>query len=766
MDAREIRARVWAPCLAVLLAAACGGGSTSDDTAVGAANQPPVPLIASPAEGSTFKAGDTIAFSGSATDREDGAIAASGLAWWAMLHHDDHTHPFVPETPGASGSALIPTRGETSDNIFYRFHLRATDSRGVAVEVTRDLRPRKSQLTLATQPAGLALTLDGQPVTAPKVLTGVVGIERDLGAADQNFNGRHYRFDRWSDGMAATHTISTPAANTTYTATFTDLGPIDNHAPSVTLSGPASGTAGVPIALSAVAADSDGSVAQVQFFDGTSAIAVDATSPYAASWTPTVAGTHVLTAVATDDLGATTTSNALNVSIAAGSGDVQPPMVSISAPANYTASLINTFTFSANASDNVGVAGVEFQVDGVTLGSEDTSAPYAVTVDTAAFSGGQHVLRARARDAAGNRSAWARVVVTFGFSLRLPPGFSKAEDWVSGFGVDATAFAQAPDGRIFVCEQSGRLRVIKNGALLPTAFHQFSVDSQGERGLIGVAFHPDFAHNGFVYVQYTSPSPSSHNRIARVVAAGDVSTGVETVLADFPGVGGAIIHNGGAVHFGLDGKLYVSVGDNSNGVNAPNLATVFGKLLRFNDDGSIPTDNPFYATQTGLARAIWAYGLRNPFTFAVQPGTGRIHINDVGQTTWEEINLGAPGANYGWPSSEGPDHVVAGITGPLFTYNHGALDPPGSGPGGFLRGTAIVGAAFYPSTGSFPAAFRNSYFFADYGHMWISRLDLANPTDAYGFSSVTSNPVDLLVGADGALYVLKRAGSIARISFP
>ena len=91
--------------------------------------------------------------------------------------------------------------------------------------MTRDILPRKAQFTLATQPAGLALTLDGQPVTGPATVTGVVGIERDLGAADQQANGRRYRFDGWSDGQPASHTIATPATATTYTATFTDLGP-------------------------------------------------------------------------------------------------------------------------------------------------------------------------------------------------------------------------------------------------------------------------------------------------------------------------------------------------------------------------------------------------------------------------------------------------------------------------------------------------------------------------------------------------------------
>ena len=447
---------------------------------------------------------------------------------------------------------------------------------------------------------------------------------------------------------------------------------------------------------------------------------------------------------------------------ACGGGDGQPPTVTLTSPAHLAQGLTGTLTVSAEASDTAAVAAVEFQLDGISAG-EDSSAPYAVSIDTSAHAGGQHIVRARARDAAGNVSAWSRAIVSFDDTTpRLPAGFSKQEDWVSGIG-STSAFAQAPDGRIFVCEQGGSLRVVKNGALLPTPFHQFTVDSSGERGLLGVAFHPHFATNGWVYVYYTATTPAAHNVIVRVVANGDISTGTETLIATLPDLG-AVNHNGGALHFGPDGKLYAGVGDNQSGARSADPSDPFGKILRFNDDGSIPQDNPFLASNTGVAQAVWAYGLRNPFNFAFQPGTGRMHINDVGQATWEEINRGAAGANYGWPSSEGPDGVTGSITSPLFAYKHSAASPEGSGPGGFLQGFAITGAAFYPSSGSFPAAYRHSYYFADYVFGWISRLDLDNPGDAYSFAAVDSSPVDMLVGQDGALYVLKQTGSIARIS--
>ena len=157
--------------------------------------------------------------------------------------------------------------------------------------------------------------------------------------------------------------------------------------------------------------------------------------------------------------------------------------------------------------------------------------------------------------------------------------------------------------------------------------------------------------------------------------------------------------------------------------------------------------------------------MRNPFTFAVQPGSGRIHINDMGQSTWEEVNVGARGANFGWSGSEGRDNVSAGITGPLFAYNHASAAPAGSGPGGFFTGQAIAGGAFYPANGPFPAAYRDNYYFADFVSGFLARMDMANGSAVYAFARGLAQPVDMLVGTDGALYVLTRGG-IVRISSP
>jgi glucose/arabinose dehydrogenase len=728
---------------------ACGGETTPPS------NQAPVASIASPLAGATYRAGDTVNFSGGGTDAEDGALAAANLSWWAEFHHDTHTHPFQPETVGDSGNVTIPTRGETSDNVFYRFHLRATDSGGATNTVTRDLLPEKVEVTLTTQPTDLALTLDGQPVTGPHVFTGVVGIERDLGAVDQNFNGRRYQFANWSDGGAASHTIATPPANTTYTATFNDIGPAVNNPPVVALTGiPATGTTGTPITLTAVATDTDDFVANVEFFDGATKLGEDNTSPYTSVWTPTTTGAHSLTARATDNYGLAATSTAVIVTINAAPGDTQAPVATITAPAAFATGLTGTLTVSASATDNVGVTDLEIQLDGVQVGPIGTT----VTVDSNAYASGQHVIRARARDAANNLSPWHSVTVQFGGSRAVPAGFTADQSWITGLS-SATAFAQTPDGRFLVAQQGGALRVVKNGTLLGTPMLNVSVDSRGERGLLGVAVHPDFTSNGYIYVYYTSTETTIHNRISRFTVTGDVASGEEK-LVDLPTLSNATNHNGGAIHFGADGKLYAAVGDNANTSTPQNLSSPFGKMLRFNDDGSIPGDNPF-CTNSSLQCAVWAYGLRNPFTFAVHPGTGRIHINDVGQGTWEEINLGVPRANYGWPASEGPDNVTGGVTGPLFAYKHSAASPAGSGPGGFFVGFAIAGGSFYPDTGPFPVGYRN---FADYVRNFVGRYDWVNDA-AYAFASVSGSPVDLLTGNDGALYLLTRNG-ITRFSSP
>ncbi len=172
------------------------------------------------------------------------------------------------------------------------------------------------------------------------------------------------------------------------------------------------------------------------------------------------------------------------------------------------------------------------------------------------------------------------------FGTTLPVGFTQTS--IGGLSAP-NSFEFTPDGRIFVCQQAGQIRVIDaSGTLLATPFATLTVNSSGERGLLGLALDPNFATNNFLYVYYTATSPTIHNRISRLTANGNVMmAGSEVVLLDLNTLG-ATNHNGGCLRFGPDGKLYCSVGENANGSNAQNLTNLLGKILRINSDGSHP----------------------------------------------------------------------------------------------------------------------------------------------------------------------------------
>jgi glucose/arabinose dehydrogenase len=342
-----------------------------------------------------------------------------------------------------------------------------------------------------------------------------------------------------------------------------------------------------------------------------------------------------------------------------------------------------------------------------------------------------------------NIAAFAAAALLGGASAQaasLPAGF--VESFVAGGLQRPTAMAFAPDGRLFIAQQGGQLRVVSNGVLLAAPFVSLTVNSSGERGLLGVAFDPGFSSNRFVYVYYTATSPTVHNRVSRFTANGNVAApGSEVVILDLEPLSAATNHNGGAIHFGPDGKLYVAVGDNANGDNAKTLSSRLGKILRLNADGSIPDDNPFNGQAAGANRAIWAMGLRNPFTFSFQGGTGTMFVNDVGERTWEEINEGAAGANYGWPDTEGAT-ADPRFRSPVYAYGHG-------------EGCAISGGAFYnPATAALPVQFAGSYFFADYCGGWIRRRTASGSIAP--FATGITAPVDLQVAGDGSLFYLAR----------
>jgi glucose/arabinose dehydrogenase len=380
------------------------------------------------------------------------------------------------------------------------------------------------------------------------------------------------------------------------------------------------------------------------------------------------------------------------------------------------------------------------------------------------------------------------MVMRVAVAANLPAGFSEFAITGGNIITAGTSIAFSPNGHLFVLEQGGTIEVYEGSGASAWVRRRanffantpLNVDSSSERGLLGIAFDPDFVSNRFVYVYYTTATQPVRNRIVRYKTnlAGDLAlAGSARIIMNLePLVAGN--HNGGALHFGPDGKLYVAVGENAQPANAQSIDTRLGKILRLNPNPSnpIPASNPttidgIAGTVTGVNRAIWCAGLRNPYTFAFKPGTNLMYINDVGQGTWEEINIGTRGANFGWGLTEGPFNQGAfpDFTHPLVYYHHSDASQSVPSNGGSFRGEAITGGAFYVTDNpTFPPGYIGDYFFADYINGWIRRYDPAAQT-VKRFATNIDGPVSLAVGADAALYYLARdaagggAGRVYRV---
>jgi glucose/arabinose dehydrogenase/PKD repeat protein len=407
-------------------------------------------------------------------------------------------------------------------------------------------------------------------------------------------------------------------------------------------------------------------------------------------------------------------------------------------------------TATADASDNVGVAGVQFLLDGFVAGGEDVAAPYAFTWDTRAVANGAHTLEARARDAAGNTRTSAAVTVNV-----VNSSYFQNEILLTGLQLP-TNIEFLPDGRMFIVEIGGKVWIRQPDATSvdPTPFLQLTNVALGsvQQGIMDMAFDPDFATNRNFYVFYTAATPH-RDRVSRLTAnagATGVVAGSEVVIYQDP-VDASDEHHGGALNFGNDGKLYITTGEHFTGVSQL-LTTPRGKILRINKDGTIPADNPFHDGSGPNVDSIWARGLRNPFRASYDAMTGRLYVADVGgndpATAKEEVNLGIAGANYGWPDCEGPCGNPA-VTDPLYWYAHAGRD------------ASITGGFVYRGS-QFPAEYYGSYFFADYTQNWIRRLTF-DPSGAvsgvFNFEPIDGSLdgpygdiVHLTEGPDGALY--------------
>lgn len=355
------------------------------------------------------------------------------------------------------------------------------------------------------------------------------------------------------------------------------------------------------------------------------------------------------------------------------------------------------------------------------------------------------------------------------------PGGGATDDVTLGFetvatGLSAPVFLTSPpgDARLFIVEQGGRVRIISNGTVLAEPFLDLRsrVSSGGERGLLSIAFHPQYATNGFFFVNFTDTRGDTRVERFKVssnanVADAATSTLILTVAQPFAN------HNGGLVSFGPDGYLYIGMGDGGSGGDpqghGQNRNSLLGKLLRIDVDGTppyaVPSSNPFVG-QSAVRSEIWALGLRNPWRFAFDRQANQLYLTDVGQSAREEINVvGATqaGLNFGWVTMEGTACYAAascnqsGLTLPQVEYTH-------------ADGCSITGGFVY--RGSALPEIAGRYFYTDYCGGWLRSFRFVNGAataarewDVPRLQSPTSFGED----ARGELYVIVAGGTVFRL---
>lgn len=421
-------------------------------------------------------------------------------------------------------------------------------------------------------------------------------------------------------------------------------------------------------------------------------------------------------------------------------------------------------------------------------------------------------------------------VVLAGAVSAGPPGAFIERVFVAGLS-QPVAFDIAADGTMFVAEKAGRVRVVRNGVLLKTPFIDITdkVNSTGERGLLGVVVHPDFPRQPYVYVTYSYDPPQTRSRrgaagidgngqrvsrLSRFVASADSNFNVGRVGSELIVLGrnsswanigdpaksfdgpfscernrqpikdciphDVTNHAIGNMKFAADGSLYLSVGDASYAadfdrypvIRAQKLNSPLGKVLRIDPDTGLGlTDNPFYNGDAAATRSkVWFYGLRNPFRFTVRRNTNQVYVGNVGQASYEEINSGEAGANFGWPCFEGADRGLAkhrqfsrhsicralyadpsDVTAPLYAYPN-------------TRGSAVVVGGFSPP--GWPAGYQNRLYFADYAklHMSFMRLNSAgNRGPVQRFINRAGDVTQILFDNERMYYSLLARGQIKTV---
>ncbi|MCU0621746.1 MAG: PQQ-dependent sugar dehydrogenase [Gemmatimonadales bacterium] len=421
--------------------------------------------------------------------------------------------------------------------------------------------------------------------------------------------------------------------------------------------------------------------------------------------------------------------------------------VTVTGPGGYT----NTLEATATLAD---LATGSYTVTAASVSSGATSYAGAVTGSPASVSDGE--------------------TTTVQVSYAVPAGLDLAlEPVVTGLAFPLVLTAPAGDARLFIVEKNGRIRIVKNGSLLPTPFLDITslTSKGGEQGLLGLAFDPQYASNGRFFVSYTDGGGGN------VLASYQVSSG----NPDVANPASAAIrlqvaqpfanHNGGHIAFGPDGFLYLGIGDGGSGGdpqgNGQDPTDLLGSTLRLDVRGAtgyeVPSSNPFVGI-AGRRAELWDLGLRNPWRFSFDRATGDLYIADVGQNELEEVNVataasgGGRGRNYGWAITEGGACFGSGgcdrtgLTEPVLDYSH-------------AEGCSVTGGYVY--RGSAIAGLAGTYFYSDYCGGWVRSFRAVGgvATEQREWAGLDTGAQVVSFGEDaaGELYVLTSAGSVSRI---